>query len=276
MPFTPIPKLDPNPDVRIFFTGLLVLESLANNTCEVFVNYRSPDHHLSIEVRRKRTGLPDVVMMRHQGPLSFTAPGGGQPPRFGLKIEVIPTPTGISGYNGAQASTEGKKLDFAFNMFRIHDVATGSVEALGGRPSILINQGIFYSADTFTRGAILKKKKPMSPPKPQNEFANIIGANIYLTAPQVVTLSWRQQGRDVLLNLPKSAQHSYEIYINNEPLYEDDSLLQPFLHDEFAEYYKILPAIGPEEQFELTFPQTSPPPERGSTRTPCASVLLGD
>lgn len=278
MPFTPSATLDPSPDVRIYFTGLQVLEALSNNTCEVFINRRSPEHHLSIEVRRKQTGHPDVILMRHEGPLSFTAPvPPGTPPRYGLSIRVAPNPTGIKGYDGTTASTEGQRLSLAFNMFRIHDVATGPVEPMGGRPSILIDEGIFYSAATFTAGAILQKKRPGSQPKSQGEFANIIGANIYLTQGRVVTLSWRQNGRDVLLSLAKSTTHTHEIYINNEPLYEDDSPTAPFAHDEFAEYYKILPAVQPDEQFSLTFPPPQgPPPDRGSTRTPCASVLLGD
>lgn len=275
MPFTPTATLAPNPDVRIFFTGLQVLESLSNNTCEVFINRRSPDHHLTIEVRRKQAGQPDVIMMRHVGPLAYTAPvPPGTPPRYGFGIRVSPNPAGIQGYNGGP-TTEGKSLGLAFNMFRIHDVATGPVESMGGRPSILINEGVFYSAATFTQGATLQKKRPGSQPKPQAEFTNIIGANIYLTAGRVVTLSWRQNGRDVLLNLEKSTTHTYEIYINNDPLYEDDSPTAPFVHDEFAEYYQILPAVPQEEQFALTFPQPLDP-DRGSTRAPCMSVLLND
>lgn len=275
MPFTPTATLDPGPDVKIFFTGLLILESLSNNTCEVYVNRRSPDHHLSIEVRRKQAGQPDVIMMRHIGPLAYTAPvPPGTPPRYGFAIRVSPNPVGIQGYNGG-STAEGKSLGLAFNMFRIHDVATGLVEPMGGRPSILINEGVFYSAATFTRGAILQKKRNGSQPKSQPEFTNIIGANIYLTAGRVVTLSWRQNGRDVLLNLEKSATNTYEIYINNEPLYEDESPTVPFVHDEFAEYYKILPAIPLDEQFTLTFPQPQNP-DRGSTRAPCMSLLLND
>lgn len=278
MPFTPTPNLDPNPDVRIYFIGLQIIQVLPNNTCEVFIHRRSPDHHLSIEVRRKQAGKPDVIMMRHAGPLDFMAPDQGVPPKFGLTIEVTPTPTGIKGYNGAQPSSEGQKLDFALNMFTLHDVAVGQVEPAGGRPSILINEATFYSAATYTKGALLQKKKNGSIQKPLNEFASIIGANIYLGAGRVATLSWRQEGRDVLLDLKKPAPQSpplpaqtYEIYINNEPLYEDE-LTAPFVHDEFEEYYHILPGVQHDEQITMTFP--NPDPDRGSTRTPCASILL--
>jgi hypothetical protein len=282
MPFTPIPNLAPDPDVRIFFIGLQIIQVLPNNTCEVFIHRRSPDHHLSIEVRRKEAGKPDVIMMRHAGPLDFMAQDPAVPPKFGLTINVTPNPTGIKGYDGTQASTEGKKLDFALNMSTLHSVPCGAVEPAGGRPSILINEATFYSAATYTRGALLQKKQlhsPPLPPIPLNEFASIIGANIYLTAGRVATLSWRQDGRDVLLNLKKPAPQSppgplptYEIYIINEPLYEDESPTAPFVHDEFDEYYHILPALPHNEQFTMTFP--NPDPDRGSTRTPCASVLL--
>lgn len=272
MPFDSEDELPPNPDVKIFFTGLLVLEPLANKTCEVFVNSSAPAHCLSIEVRRKESGRPDVILMRHLGPLSFAEAPSGRPPRHGLFIRVTPGPKGVKAYSG-NPSAGNHKLSLALNMARIHDVATGPVAPFGGRPSILFDEAIFYTADVVPdRAATLKKKKSGSVPKELPEFARIIGANIYLdTADRVVTLSWRQDGREVLLDLKKHASRTYEIYINNEPLYEDESALSPFKHDEFEQYYKILPRIQTEEQFILDFPR---PPDRGSTRTPCMSVLL--
>ena len=277
MPFTPTPDLPANPAVRIFFIGQMILQPSADGkTCEVFVNRVAPDHHLSIEVRRKQQGKPDQIMMRHLGPLSFAAAPPGAPPKHGLFINVTNGPKGVKGYNGVNASAEGKKLERAFNLKKIHDVPTGPVDTAGARPSILIDDATFYAADTIP-AANLKKKKVGSSLQPQTDVASLIGANIYPTGNGKVTLTWRQNGRDVLLELEPSAAFSYEIYVNNDPLYEDDSPAAPFKHDEFAEYYKILPAVPRDEQFELTFPAptpAAPPPSRGTTRTPCMSVLL--
>jgi hypothetical protein len=284
MTFKPEPNLpndpaDPakRPAVRIFFIGQMILESSADGkTCEVFINRAAPGHHLSIEVRRKQPGKPDQIMMRHLGSLPFASAPTGVTPKHGLFINVTNGPQGVKGYSGSVASTEGKALARAFNMRKIHDVEPGRVDPIGGRPSILIDDAVFYAADTITK-CNLKKKQDNSSDLPQTEKASIIGANIYLPADnsKKVTLTWRQGGMDVQLKLERSDVFSYEIYINNEPLYEDDN--DPFKHDEFSEFYRILRDIPREEQFELTFPApdpVAPPPSRGTTRTPCMSVLL--
>lgn len=275
MPFTPTNDLPPNPDVRIFFVGQLILEPLLGaRGCEVFINRSAPHHHLSVEVRRKRPNRPDEIMMRHLGLLPFARPPLQVPPRHGMFISVIPKPPSaqplVLAYNGNNPSSEGEELNLALNMFRIHDVPTGPVEPIGGRPSILVEDGVFYTADTYPAGATLTKKKAGSLPKPQSKFASVIGANIYLNAGQAVQMSWRPDGRDALLPLPKTANQSFEIYICNEPIFQDDSVQAPFAHDELSEYYKILPNIPTDEQFVLT----TPSPGQGSLRTPCMSVLL--
>ena len=48
----------------------------------------------------------------------------------------------------------------------------------------------------------------------------------------------------------RSPSRSHEIYIINEPPFEDDSP-RPRPHDEFEEYYKILRDIPNIEQFSL-------------------------
>lgn len=274
MPFTPVEELPSNPAVRIFFSGQMILEpSLDKKTCEVFVSRVAPDHHLSIEVRRKQAGKPDIIMMRHLGPLSFAESPAGAPPKHGVFIRVTNGPKGVRGYDGTNVSSEGKSLKHAINMNTIHDVPTGPVDRPCGRPSIYIDDAVFYAADTIL-SAVIKKKKGGGIGKPLSDIATIIGANVYLTGNSKVSLAWRQNGRDVKLDLEKSAAFSYEIYIDNDPLYEDDALTAPFTHDEFAEYYKMLPGIPPDEQFALTFPSLSR--DRGTTRTPCMSVLLNE
>ena len=279
MPFIPRDDLPPNPDVRIFFVGQLILEPLIDGKgCEVFVNRSAGDHELLIEVRRKRPGKPDEIVLRHSGPLPFGPPIGTPPappprvpPRHGLFIFVNPTPSGVKRYTGVSASTEGRKLDLALNMRAIHDVATGPVEPIGGRPSILLNEGVFYTADVYPAGAKLKKKRPFSTPILLGEFASIIGANIYLSAGQRVQMIYQQEGRSILFPLEKlTGGQSHEVYITNEPPFQDDSPQAPFAHDEFGEYYKILRDVPNIEQFILEVPA----PSQGSLRTPCMSVLL--
>jgi hypothetical protein len=285
MPFNSVDDLPPNPNIRIFFVGQLILEPLKYaQGCEVYINRSAPDHHLSIEVRRKKVSKPDEIVMRHFGPLPFTQVRRGVPPRHGMFIEVVgnpspvppqqpsppaPPPPEVHAYNGTNPSPEGEELDLALNMFRIHDVPCEPVEPIGGRPSILIKGCTFYTADTFPAGATLRKRRSGSWPKPQPKFAGIIGANFYLTGTQQVVMKWQLNGRDLLFPFPKIPGQTHEIYISNEPLFQEDNIQSPFSHDEFSEFYKILRNVPSHEQFILEIP-----PERGSLRTPCMSVLL--
>lgn len=278
MPFNPIGDLPNNPDARIFLVGQMILEPLIGaRGCEVFVNRSAADHYFSMEVRKKKQNKPDELVMRHFGPVPFIPPPAtappGVPPQNGIRIGVLPqlTPS-VAAYNGANASTEGESLDLALNLKTIHQgVPTGPVEPVGGRPSIIIEQGTFYTADTYPAGSSLKKKTPGSVAMPLGRFAGVIGVNIYLTNPQQrVAITWRPDGREVVLRLDRAANQTHEIYISNDPIFQDDNVTAPFKHEEFSEYYKILPGVPKNEQFELI----TPPPSLGSLRTPCMSVLL--
>jgi hypothetical protein len=274
MPFTPVNDLPPNPHVRIFFIGQLILEPLIGaKGCEVYINRSASEHSFSIEVRGKRPNQPDEVLMRHSGPLQFAPAQDDLPPRHGMFIGIVDSPPdtqlNVTSYNGRIPSPEGEELDLALNMQSIHDVACGAVDSIAGRPSILIRRATFYTADTYPAGAKLQKRRPGSLPKPQSKFAAIIGANIYITGKERVELIWRSNGQPRQWLLETIPNYTYEIYINHEPLYQDDA--DP-AHDEFQEFYKILPAIPDYEQFVLITPP--PEPDRGSLRTPCMSVLL--
>lgn len=305
MPFTSETELKPNPDVRIFFTGLLILDPNPDpdpnpqlgsevNTCEVFVNRSAPNHHLSIEVRRKQWGTPDIIMMRHHGDLSFRATPAGQEPRYGMFIRVTgdsdpdnPHPKGVKRYDpasNARPSPEGDGFGLAFDLEgpQFHNEKL-EIDKLAGRPSIVLNDAVFYTA-AKTRvelEASLTKKDIKTntdvvvverlPP-----FASIIGANIYLDEGGAVIMTWREQGMDKRLSLEKQAEGvSYEIYIVNDPLYEADE--SPFsIHDELGEYYRLLPKV--KERFKVVIPPPVPGepfPDRGSTTTPCMPVVVG-
>jgi hypothetical protein len=290
MPFTSETNLPDNPDVRVFFTGLMILDpnpepnpDMDMNTCEVFVHRKAADHFLTIEVRRKQAGHPDIIMMRHAGPLAF-APPPGEPGRFGMLIEVGPNPQGVRRYDPEDPdhpSPEGAGFNLAIDLqgAQFHNGSIGSVDPLGGRPSILFNDAVFYTAvitgDHLDVGLIREEELlvPKLPP-----FASVIGANIYLDKEDpdsAVFVQWRQEGLDQVLTLKKQEEGiSYEIYIANEPLYEDEESLLP-RHEEFAEYYNILPQVPTNERFRLDIPKPPAGTPRGSTTTPCMPVVKG-
>jgi hypothetical protein len=274
--FQPSNDLPPNPSVRVFFVGLLILQpSRDGRRCEVFVNRSAPEHYLTVEVRQKRAGKPDIIKMRHAGPLSFLNVPQGSPHRHGLTI-LGNGANGVRAYNGANPSSEGQSVGSVIEMKARHaPVPVGDVDLLGGLPSLLMDDALFYSADKTPDDLIvtLKKRKVGSQPQPISPFSSIVGANVYLAAGGKVTVSYKLYGRDVNVEL-KQAEGPFEIYVSNDPLYEDDSLDVP-KHDEFAEYYKILPGVPTDEQFIMEFPKPQGAGDnRGTTRTPCTSVLL--
>src|SRR5258707_2433528 len=97
MPFTPANDLPANPDVRIFFSGLMLIKPDGSaSSCEVFVNGRARFHELTIEVREKRPGRPDLIRMRHVGTLPYAEPPLGSPVGadliYGMTVLVDRTP----------------------------------------------------------------------------------------------------------------------------------------------------------------------------------------
>lgn len=274
MPFSRQDDLPPNPSVRIFFIGLNILKLVNDTNIQAFVHNRSPEHKLTIEARRKRTGKPDQLMMRHTGPLFLTGADPTHTHGFIIRTDGLPAGTkGVKAYIEVVKSNEGTSLFDCFVLERLLGKSPGAVEQGGGTPSISIDHGVFYTADKVVTKAQFVKSG--STPIPLNEVPTIIGANIYLNPAvpaQMVTLFWRQEGRDVFLPLPQVPGSSYEIYIINEPLFEEISPTLP-RHGEFTEYFRILPDIGGPDQFEIEFLEEIP--HRGSTRAPCMSVLYG-
>jgi hypothetical protein len=279
----PDSSLEPCPDVRIFFSGLMILDPADDNqSCEVFVHRAAPNHQLTIEVREKRKQGPDLIKMRHVGPLPYalSAPDfENDPPIHGMTIAVKTHPKGIRAYRG-QPSAEGEALNLAINLDGedFHNGTTGPIDMLSGRPSILLNDVVLYTADKTSSNLAIDLKKNGQQVRPLPPFASLIGGNIYLDEGDSVVVTWMVQGMLEELKLSKPAKGtSYEIYIVNDPLYESDSMSVP-AHDEFKEYYKLLPEIALEHQFRLEVkPKDGVNPamlDRGSTKTPCMAVII--
>jgi hypothetical protein len=297
MPFTESRQLDPNPDVRILFSGLLILEPQPDGTCEVFVNSSAPRHHLTIEVRRKREGRPDELMMRHVGPLAFvTRDQPGEIPTHGMIIRKVEGQTAVRAFAPNEPQPEGAPdaLSLAIDMKsdRLHrenrelgpDPQTETmrrlldVDPLGGRPSILLNDGVFYTAAKTRDDVRIMLKRPDGEDQEMPKFASLIGAAITLDGESELAILWRNQGKLERLSLARKQGVTYEIYIVNDPLFESDAitdLARNPRHDEFAEYYKILHRVPSNEQFRLQVIPLEQNPERGSTRAPCMPVLNG-
>lgn len=277
------PNLDPKPDIRIFFSGLMILDpSDDNESCEVFVHRSAANHQLTIEVREKQETGPDLIKMRHVGPLPYALSPpdfDGDPPIHGMAIAVERNPKGIRAYDG-EPGPEGESFNLAINLDGqdFHNGSTGQIDKLNGRPSILLNDAVLYTADKTSPQLTIDLKRNGQQVRTLEPFASLIGGNIYLDEGDSVSVRWMAQGMLEELKLAKSTTgSSYEIYIVNDPLYESNALFIP-AHDEFKEYYKLCPEVALENQFRLDVKTDNGMPlpvmERGSTKTPCMSVYV--
>jgi hypothetical protein len=277
MPFKAAATLPPAPTVRIFFCGLLVVKPTANgDACEVFIHRTALDHELSIEIRLKRSGLPDAVVMRQLGTLEFARPVPPNPLAVHGLLITASVPAGVRRYDGVKTS-EGDTLNLAIDLNKLHPGKTGVNEA-EGQPSIFLNDALFYSADQTDSALQVDLQRGGATVRPLTPFASIIGANIY---DRLVTVEWRLKGvlQTLMLTQP-AAGFSYEIYVKNDPTFQPPPPPGIPPHDELREYYKLLPNVPVPEQFNLLF-RSIPPinllsaklDDRGSIRIPCMSVI---
>ena len=284
MPFTQVPEMpDEAPTVRIFLTGQLMLQPDAESkSCEVFVNRSAPNHHLTVEVREKRPGQPDAILMRHHGPLEFLR---SDPAVEGLVIKRIVfseseggfVPAGSIGmYTGAPTAF-GEALSSAIDLRRedFHPSNEMRVDFDSARPSILIRDGIFHTAFKFSAENIKVKLARGTETRDLPPFASLIGANVYLKKDEFLVMNWRELGLSKTLSLtkPKEDGTTYEVYIINDPLFENEK--EPTAHDELAEYYKVLPSVATDDRFKMQVEFVQPVAnDKGTSKSPCMPVLV--
>lgn len=275
MPFTQVEQF-PNqpPTIRIFITGqLMVQPSVGSDSCEVFVNRSAPNHQLTVEVREKKPNKPDSILMRHHGPLEFR---DSEEPVEGVLIRRQPQGN-VSMYTG-RPTAWGESLTSAIDLRSegFHPTNEMAIDFESARPSIVIQDGIFHTAMKTSPKLKIKLKKGETAIRDMTPFASLIGANIYLNDGEFLHFAWREGGLNHTLSLtrPEEKGASYEIYIINDPLFENPE--EPKAHDEFGEYYKVLPTVPTDERLKLdvTFPQPVPQ-DKGTSKSPCMPVVVG-
>ena len=274
MPFTQeqsMPKQPPT--VRIFLTGQLMLQpSSESDSCEVFVNRSAPNHHLTIEVREKCPGKPDSILMRHHGPLECR---DSSEPVEGVMIKRLPEGK-VRMYTG-KPTPYGESLTQAIDLRSegFHASNEMVVDFESARPSVMIQDGIFHTAMKTSNKLKIKLKRGETELRDLQPFTSLIGANVYLNKDEFLLFSWREMGLNRTLSLTKPEQKgaTYEIYIINDPLFEDPE--EPKAHDEFGEYYKVLPTVTSDERLKLDVKFPDPvPQDKGTSKTPCMPVII--
>lgn len=243
-------------------------------------------HTLSIEVRAKVPPGPDVILMRHFGPLqaNLVIDGGFDPhPSIFYKYQ----PSAFSNELGI-----GEDDDFRWILNLEGHLFHGrrlSVDTTGTRPGIIIHNGVyfFYTArkkagPIIRTGGVTSAGDPQ-PNVPLTGMSTTAGASLSLDTQQA-SVMWRDAGgTDRTLPLRKIAGVSYEIYIDNSPLFEEPGAGQT--HSEFKEYYEVL-NVPENERFELIVPvDTSAPGGGGLAKfnikniaatpdIPCQTIVL--
>jgi hypothetical protein len=284
-PFPSIP-----PDVEIYFHGQLLLRSENGAICEVGINPIASNHVLTVEVRRKQLNKPDLILMRHVGPLKFRrATGGGAAIEPGMIIEVAnpvaPTQAawsceGPDVLNYASGDGQYDKdfrwiLNLEGNLFHDKDL-TPSV--FGTTDMIRLQNGEFFFRTAFRSPDRLKYERRSGGKAPLDfrKIGAIARASVFLAEHQNVLVTWNDGGPDDrVLTLTKSTMGiTYEIYIQHTPLFQQPGVVTG--HDEIAQFYRIIPEVpgGDRFTFGVVDAPLGPPPDTGSPDIPCQVLKL--
>ncbi|MDT7542444.1 MAG: hypothetical protein QOE33_2348 [Acidobacteriota bacterium] len=306
MPFLPISNL-PNgkPSVKIFFNGLIILRSPDGQTCFV-ETHRAPlyPHTLSVEVRTKVPGRPDVILLRHFGHLPGPDPG------LSIRVESIaanpPAPVPSAMYKYVPSASfdpihpTGNEQDEDFRWvvnleashFHGQPLTVDTTKSrpggvMGGVIDGVIDSGVYYFYTAQLKKEQIEVVQGHTPKSPLASIATLIGAYLYLDDETEAVVTCRASGGDHVLRLERpdvAAGVSHEIYIDNSPLFEDP--VQGGSHSELVEYYRVITGVPKDKRFNLTFPGVAPLAAGaalkgsakfnlfGSVRIPCMSITL--
>lgn len=250
------------PDVQIFFHGQLLLRSEDGVTCEVAVNPVATAHVLTIEVRTKTAGSADLINMRHVGPLYFRQREGVHE---GMSIEVTnPVPASPAAWkcitldsinyeSGASEPQNPPDADFRW-ILNLEGVNFHEKEleppVFKSHHVIRLRNGeyFFRTAVRSNNDFVFRRTGGGKAPKDFRRIGAIASASVFLDTNQSVVLRWQDgtQEEDRTLTLTKAAGSTYEIYIENSPLYQDPTRDADLPNrDELVEYYKVIPEIPP-------------------------------
>ena len=271
------------PDVEIYFHGQLLLRSENSVTCEIGVNPVASGHVLTVEVRRKQPNKPDLIEMRHVGPLNFRRPtGGGGAPTIepGMLIEVIPAAAtqaswSCEGTDTLNYETGAGQFDDDFrwilnlegDLFHDKELAP----AVFGTTDMIRMQGgeyFFRTAHRTQDRLKYERRGGGKPPLDLRRIGAIARASAFLVTHQSLVMRWNDGVQNRTLTLTKSSQGiTYEVYIQHTPLFMQPGDLAG--HDELNQFYRIMPEVAGSGRFTFGVVDSPLVPETGSPEIPC-------
>jgi len=288
MPFQPkllttIPAAEP--DVKILFNGQLILRSEDGVTCDVGVNPLATNHELTIEVRIKTRGKDDQIRMRHIGPLHLRDPEG-----MLIAVAHDPAPVPASwkcvtpnpiDFEQEQEPVPPLDSDFRWILNlegRLFHDTTLDPPIFETKNVIRLQDGeYFFRTAALSPGRLEYRRSGGG--KNRFTFRRIgttASASVFLVNQQQVVLHWSDDTKLQTLTLEKTPDTTYEIYVQNTPLFQvspPESELEKF--EELVEYYKVIPLEDDLTPFRLV-PAIHPDGDgnEGSPDIPCQVITL--
>lgn len=281
----PTPGLEP--DVKIFFHGQLLLRSEDGITCEVGVNPIATNHVLTVEARTKTAGKLDIINMRHVGPLHFRQPEGmtieiteseeeDPPPPAAWKCITL-DPLDYTAGTGAPDEDFRWMLNLEGGLFHKRKLKP----VVFGTQHVIKLQGGEYFFQTALRMDRHLTLTRVGGGLDEMEFKGvgaIASASVFLVENQSIVLRWNDGNEERTLTLTKSNDATYEIYVENTPLFVQMDPLNLSRHEELIHYYKVIQEISSTTRgagFSLV-PSRDPAfaGETGSPSIPCQAMIL--
>jgi hypothetical protein len=256
MPFDSSPQINPNPDVRIFFEGLLILtpgQDATSKRCDVYaINHHSTEHELFVEVSIDEP-QPSLPILRI----------GRKVAQFGLEIGTT-SPAGVMKFEPSAAPAAAPyPLREAMDLKTLHPNA--QLNSAGLHPVIKIRDVVLYTATHRDRE--VRILSPQVACRDREPLALIIGANIHLNG-RKLQLTW---GSDSV-ELPRaedSAGAKYIIWIHNSR-----SVTPMIDTNDFGHFYHGLSGVARGTEFTLDFKKCSDP-LLTTSRVPCIPIVSG-
>lgn len=269
--------------VHIFFHGQLILRSSDGLGCDVIVNPLATGHVLSIEARIKEDGKGDRIAMRHFGPLNFrdseamlievTSVGDPVVPRA-FKLQTTEE-INFEDPNSVREDDFRWILNVEGPMFHNRELSPPGIPS---QNIIRLRGGEYYFKTAARAHPRLQYRRrrggvDMVPPV-IGAIGCVASASVYLKANQSIAMTWQDDTReaDRGLTLTQANGISYEIYIENTPLFLDKPREAQLARlDEFIHYYKILD-VPPDERFSVIPELREGEEQLGSPDVPCQVV----
>lgn len=254
MPFDPTTQINPNPDVKIFFEGLVMLvpgQDAKSKRCDVYVINHSSEHELSVDVSVDQP-QPNFPFLRL----------GSKVLRSGLEISTK-TPAGVTKYvpNGGTSVPGAYGFDEAIDFNLLHPGV--KPDPTGAHSGVLkIRDGVLYTVTQRDKDARLERQTECRNCVP---LSLILGASIDLGGKKLV-LDWGEDS----LELPRAedpAGTKYFIWINN-------SRPVPATTNDFQHLYHGISPVATPDKFRLVFKHCGDPLET-SPRVPCIPGVTG-